>query len=408
MKNYKIVIVSSGQPCGNPRMVKEAVSLSKYGHQITVIYAPISIWGDNFDKELIFQNPQINWIRVGAHPKENPINYLLSRIRKKIWEQFYLIFGNIFESALKSIVLYSQDLYKESKKHNADLFIGHNLGALYAVVRTAEINSAKVCFDFEDFHRGEDLVQSLHYNKVKIIEDQFVNKLSFAYTASPLISKAYSQLYPNLLFETINNCFPLKYQSVNKSKIDFPIKLYWFSQFIGKNRGIEQIIEAIGLLKEFDLTLTLLGNLKEDEKEYFQNLINQFEIDHSKINFISPVSQKKIFEIASEHHIGFASEPGKDFNNNIALSNKIFTYLLAGNAIMFSNTEAQKHFFEENSNIGYLYSNGNSTELANLIKKYILSPELLNEHRMNSLNLSNKLNWEIESKKLVKLINCNI
>ena len=81
---------------------------------------------------------------------------------------------------------------------------------------------------------------------------------------------------------------------------------------------------------------------------------------------------------------------------------------MAGNAIMFSNTEAQKHFFEENSNIGSLYSNGNCTELANLIKKYILSPELLNEHSMNSFNLSNKLNWDIESKKLVKLINCNL
>ena len=389
-------------------MVKEAISLSKNDNQIVVIFSPISIWGDIFDKELIHQNPQINWIRVGAHPKENPINYLLVRIRKKFWEKFYLIFGNRFYSALKSSVLFSQDLAKETKKHKADLYIGHNLGAIYAVVKVARNNSAKACFDFEDFHRGEDQIESRHFKKIKIIEDQFVNQLNFAYTASHLISKAYSQLYPNLSFETINNCFPLQYQSTKKIEFETPIKLFWFSQFIGKKRGIEQIIEAIGLLKDYEVNLTLLGNINEVEKDYFKLIIKQNEIDESKIIFMDAVEEKRIFDIASEHHIGFASETGKDFNNNIALSNKIFTYLLAGNAILFSDTDAQRQFFESNSNIGFLYSQGNSKELANLIIKYILEPELLLNHRINSFNLSKNLNWDLESKKLLKLIKSSI
>jgi len=272
------------------------------------------------------------------------------------------------------------------------------------VVKVAQDNLAKACFDFEDFHRGEDQLESRHFKKIKIIEDQFVNQLNFAYTASHLITQTYSQLYPNLSFETINNCFPLKYQSTKKIEFETPIKLFWFSQFIGKKRGIEQIIEAIGLLKDYEVNLTLLGNINETDKDYFKSIIAQNEIAEPNIIFIDAVEEKKVFEIASEHHIGFASETGKDFNNNIALSNKIFTYLLAGNAILFSDTDAQRLFFKSNSNIGFLYSQGNSKELANFIMKYILEPELLINHRNNSFNASKNWNWENESRKLISLV----
>jgi hypothetical protein len=400
----RIVIVTSGQPAGNPRMTKEAIALQQAGYLVTVIFCPMSPWGDSFDNQLFKKYPKINWICVGAHPNENPIKYLFVRIRKKFWDKFYLIFGNRFHSALKSSVLFSQELFKETKKHKADLYIGHNLGAIYAVVKVAQDNLAKACFDFEDFHRGEDQLESRHFKKIKIIEDQFVNQLNFAYTASHLITQTYSQLYPNLSFETINNCFPLKYQSTKKIEFETPIKLFWFSQFIGKKRGIEQIIEAIGLLKDYEVNLTLLGNINETDKDYFKSIIAQNEIAEPNIIFIDAVEEKKVFEIASEHHIGFASETGKDFNNNIALSNKIFTYLLAGNAILFSDTDAQRLFFKSNSNIGFLYSQGNSKELANFIMKYILEPELLINHRNNSFNASKNWNWENESRKLISLV----
>ena len=97
------------------------------------------------------------------------------------------------------------------------------------------------------------------------------------------------------------------------------------------------MISAIGLIKDQKIELTLLGNISASNKLYFKKLIEKENI--KGVNFLPPVEEKKIFEIASEHHIGLASETGKDLNNNIALSNKIFTYLLAGNAILFSNTD---------------------------------------------------------------------
>jgi len=51
----KIVIVSSGQPSANPRIVKEAVAFSETGYQVKVIYCSLSPWADEFDKKLFSQ-----------------------------------------------------------------------------------------------------------------------------------------------------------------------------------------------------------------------------------------------------------------------------------------------------------------------------------------------------------------
>mgnify|MGYP000102825472 FL=1 len=397
MKLDKVVIITHGQICAQPRTVKQAISLSKK-YEVSVIYCPMSPWGDQFDNTIICKNPQIKWIRVGAHQIENPLKYFFLRLRRTIWQSYYRFFGSRFHSALKSFSLYSQDLLTEARKHEADIIIGHNLGSIRAVVETSKKYNALSCFDFEDYHRGEISKKNIEFQLIKKIEDTYVVFLDRCFSASPLIAKAYQSLYPKLNIITINNCFSVNYQAKIFNEDLSPLKIFWFSQHIGKKRGLEQMIRSIGLIKDQKIELTLLGNISALDKIYFEKLIEKNT--NGIVNFLPPVEEKKIFEIASEHHIGLASETGKDLNNNIALSNKIFTYLLAGNAILFSNTEAQEHFYNEHSNIGFLYSNGNDYELANLLRKYISQPELLREHRQNSIHLSSSLNWENESKKL--------
>lgn len=61
----KIVLVTSGQPSLNPRLVKEADALVEAGYEVTVIYQYWNEWGTDLDKVLL---PQKKWktIRVGG------------------------------------------------------------------------------------------------------------------------------------------------------------------------------------------------------------------------------------------------------------------------------------------------------------------------------------------------------
>jgi hypothetical protein len=71
--------------------------------------------------------------------------------------------------------------------------------------------------------------------------------------------------------------------------------------------------------------------------------------------------------------------------------------MLAGNALLMTDTKSQQYFFQENSNIGLLYKQENVTSLVNEIKNYLDSPAILENHRQTSLKLAKyKYNWEIE------------
>jgi hypothetical protein len=117
---------------------------------------------------------------------------------------------------------------------------------------------------------------------------------------------------------------------------------------------------------------------------------------------MSPVSEKKIVQIASEHHIGLASEYSHNVNRDLCLTNKIFTYLLAGNALVLSDTYAQKSFLNENPCIGLLYKQNSTEELTAVFKSYLSDSNLLQLHRQKSLNLAiSKCNWDVEQNQFL-------
>ena len=90
-------------------------------------------------------------------------------------------------------------------------------------------------------------------------------------------------------------------------------------------------------------------------------------------------------------------------NRNVCLTNKIFTYLLAGNAIIFSETDAQKQLNDEHL-LGMSFGNANVTALANAIAYYKDEKKLQVQKEHNLHLAATVFNWEVEGKKLLKVI----
>jgi hypothetical protein len=381
-------------------MVKEAITLSKTFFEVKVIYCPMSPWGDEFDQKVLNENPQILWINVGAHPIKNRFIYFFTRLRRKIWETVYALIGDFCNSALKSSVLYSQELAKEAMQHPADLYIGHNLGSIYAVIQAARKYNAKSSFDFEDFHRGEDFEESFHWNRTKLIEDKFVLKLNGATSASPLISKIYQKYYPKISFHTILNVFPFLDNKVFVNSSTERLLLFWFSQTIGKGRGLESFIKAAARVFP-QPRLTLLGNCSMDVKKEFSTLAEKQGFDLNLLYFKTVLPETELISEASKHHIGICSEDPITINRDICLTNKLFTYMLGKNALLLSKTMAQIEFSEKNNGIGSLYDLKDINEITKSIQLYQDDRELLNLHRSNAFQIAKeRLNWEKESEKL--------
>jgi glycosyltransferase involved in cell wall biosynthesis len=402
----RVILVTSGQPSANPRLVKEAVTLEKVGYKVTVIYVPISPWADRFDKLLFQQYPQINFIRVGFHPKQQRILYKWARLRRKANLLISNFLGDTFNNRDFSTILFGQELFEKAKELKADLYIAHNLGALPAAVKAARFHKAKVGFDAEDFHRGEFIKDSIDKKQTEFIENKYFPFVNYLSVASPLISKAYKQIFFELSPVVINNVFPLsKLQAlVTKSKTP-GLHLFWFSQTIGKTRGLECVIEAIGLIRDLSIHFTMLGNASYDMKKHILQIASKAGVKHETIHFLAPVPEDELFEIASKFDVGLASEVPYCLNREYCLTNKIFTYLIAGNALALSDTKAQKQFLEEHPNIGMIYKYDDPASLAVVLSLYAENRDVLASHQKNARDLAEKkLNWEMESKKLLEVV----
>lgn len=397
--------MTSAQPSASPRVVKEAKAFANAGYEVKVIYAPLSPWADEYDRRLFSQTTSIQWIKVGFHPMHQYWKYTYARLRRKIYEKFFGL-GMRKISSDYAIALFVQELYKATLRHPADLYIAHNLGALPAAAKAAQKNKAIVAFDAEDFHRGEDTQGGFHWQLASYLEEKYLPQVHWLSAASPLIEEAYKKIFPSLSSVTINNVFPIGYlQKKPITDTVTTLKLFWFSQSIGKKRGIEDVIRAMGILKNKNVRLTLLGNISSSSRQYFFQLMQECGVATCQVNFLDPVEEYKIVELAAEHHVGLALEVPYCLNRKLCLTNKIFLYLLAGNAIIFSETAAQKNIAQENVGIGRTYESGSAKQLAALLEFYQDHPYVLSQQRINAWNKAReKWNWENESKKLHDIV----
>jgi len=401
----KVVLITSGQPSLNPRLVKEADILANSGFDVTVLYAYWNNWGTTYDNDLL-SNKKWNAIRVGGDPMQKPFIYFISRIIHKISSFILQKTGRYKMFADISVARCSYFLIREAKKHKPDLYIAHNLGALPAAFKAAKKNGTAFGFDAEDFHRQEisNDTDSYHFKITCYLENKYLPYASYITASSPLIAEQYSTIY-NREVTTLLNVFP-KTNTVppvaNKQK---PLKLFWFSQTVGHSRGLELIIAAIGISPNLS-ELHLLGNVSLDYKKQLLLLAENNGVVADRIYFYEPIAPDAIFDLGAQFDIGLASELTICLNRDISLTNKIFTYVQSGLVIAASNTRAQTGFIHKYPNIGFVYNDAN--ELAEALDRYDLDRELLQKTKAESLMLGEtELNWECESKKFIKVIeNC--
>lgn len=402
-----IVIITTGQPSTNPRLVKEAISLKKSGFSVTVIYSFWDDWAELADEEILKSNQTISWIKVGGTKRKNYLLFLVTKIAQKTSSYLVNLFSN-------NVFIQAQTQYRSffpalsaAFKNKADLYIAHNIGALPVAALASKKNNSKFAFDFEDFYRGETNEEK-YLHRINLLENKFLQKTVYTTAASFLIGIAYKNKYNFLNPVVISNVFSKKFspQNITEYNKNSVLKLFWFSQTVGLNRGLQDIIQAINLVEDSVIELTILG--KADQQIILQ-LKNLLKKNQHKIIWHSNVNENELFYLATQFDVGLALEPSFSINNNIALSNKIFTYITVGLAVVVSNTQAQEQFIDENEGIGFKYNIGNFEQLSDILKLYINNPKLLNEHKKNALLLANtKYNWELEEQKLIQLINMHV
>jgi len=409
----RICIITPGNISYTPRVVKEADALTNAGFDVRVVFSQgNNLNATSYDNELLKNKEwRCSVLKWSKKELSEFINYYKTGIRHNLLKLFptitYKIPGIVENTEGR---IYSE-LVNLASSAKADLYIGHYPIGLAVAAYASKFWNSKYAYDSEDLH-SEEQPDNYEGNKqtkrIKIIEKKYLAGCEYISTVSEKVAERIVEIYNVPKPIVLHNVFQLLERSnLDKKRLDKRgdnLSLYWYSQVIGPDRGIEDLINAAGLIKE-NIQIHLRGNIDENYKKNLVNLARSYNV--SNILFFHPqVSSTELFSRCVEHDIGLALEQNVSKSRMLTITNKLFFYMLAGLAVLASNTPGQKILYDKYPNMGLIYEEGNTKELANKIRFFIKNPAKLKEYKRNSFNYAtNDLNWEKESHRLISKIN---
>jgi hypothetical protein len=287
------------------------------------------------------------------------------------------------------------------------LYIAHNLGALPAALAAAKRHRSPLGFDAEDFHSGQ-LAEGDRMRKVtEEAERALIPACSYVTAASPGIAAAYERLCGIRVAATVLNVFPLSDRPAHLRPTDpaAPLRLYWFSQTIGPGRGLEDAVGAIGRLRTTRIELHLRGRWQAGYESELRALAQQRGVAASQIVAHQPASPGEMVRCAAEYDVGLALEPPITQNNDILLSNKTFTYLLAGSAVAMTRTTGQAALLPRLGRAAIAYDVGSAESLAASLERWLNDRTALDEARKAAWALGEgTFNWERERTRFLDVV----
>lgn len=291
-----------------------------------------------------------------------------------------------------------------ASKTKGDLYIAHTAGGLFPAARAAKKHGKPFAFDAEDFHTGELPEGHSQNQQIRKLEKKYLPQAAYITAASPLIAQAYGRQYklPQKI-TAINNVFSLELQPVFRPhNSTSPLRLFWFSQTLGRDRGLQDVLQALAFLKDVPIEVGLLGLCSETDRSFFQSF---FPAPAHRLAFLPLRSEAELIQLSATYDIGLALERREPLNRDLCLTNKVFTYLLAGNAILASETQAQKDFMDTYPEVGCSYPIGDTQAVAQILRRYREQPEELESRRRAAWQLAREeLNWEKEQHKFLDLV----
>lgn len=398
-----VCIVTPAHLASNPRVVKEADALAEAGLRTHVVFAQTaSRTLREYDERLLRERAWSHTAVPLATRQDRPIRWLAEVVFQRISQRMPSRLWTVDGIAQRAESRIYRALAKAAAAIKADLYIGHYVGGLAAAAFAAERNESKLGFDAEDFHTGEggSAAQSA---RIDFLQRRYLPRCSYLSAASAGIGEALVATYGIPSPHTIHNTFPW----VDRESTDGTIRdrrgpalsLYWYSQVIGLDRGIQDAMKAMSIV-DAPTQLHLRGAIDDKTKRALESLARDCGISE-RVHFHPPVSPDELLSRAMEHDVGLALEQGTTLNRAICVTNKLFHFMLAGLAIAATSVPGQERIVRQTPGVGALYHPGDAAGLAQILERWAKSQEQLRLAKLASLDAARQCwNWENESARL--------
>lgn len=397
----RVCLVTPGSLASNPRLLKEASALHDADYEVTAVVCPQGGALGEFDDALMRQAP---WhVHRAAHSAMERYWAMVSRPLGRLMEGAGLDVPIATAAAAYGGLV--RTLRAAVAEIRADLYVAHYVAALPAAAAAADRHGALLGFDAEDFHSGEgaDTAQAaFRMRMVEQVERQTVSRCSHLTAASPLIAKAYAAKY-GVSPVTVLNVFPVDMAPREPGTESVgPLRAYWFSQTIGLDRGLQTFLQAMARTR-VEVTLDVRGDNRWGHGDKLMEMARELGIA-GRVRLLPMAPPAEMVRLAAAYDLGLSLETDVTENRRICLTNKIFTYLLAGVPVLMSDTPAQRLLAPELAAAGRVVSLAQPEAVAAAIDELAL-PARRAEAKATAWRLGReRYNWDVEKKGFLNSI----
>lgn len=398
----RICLVGATQLCRNPRLLREADTLSEAGHDVRVVTPSFTLAQDQTDQRHLtrrkWRHQKIDYMSVGLGGNARS---LFMRGRRRLAFALHERLGGQ-RLAEYSYTTALPELRRQASMESADWFIAHAHAALPAAAYAARRWNARLGFDCEDLLSERETDPA---DIVRLIETTYLAQCAYVSAPSQGIADKLQSQYSIQAPVVLYNVFPQSLAAGMLPPLERPasslLRLHWFSQTIGAGRGIEEAMEACGMLGA-GVELHLRGNPSEGYEAILRALASQHNVN---LKLHSQVDHDDLIKGMDQFDVGLALERSENVGAALTVSNKIGSYLLAGLAIAATDTPGQREILEQIPSAGFLYPSGKPKLLAEGLRRWIDDRDALRVSQQASWDAArNRFCWDVEKEEFLRAL----
>ena len=413
MRPLRFCLVSSNHIANNPRLVKEADALAAAGHAVRVVAANNHEALSRRDAGVMAGRAwRLERVDSGRRMPGGRWRWLRDTILQRVARTLALRGLRSARAEDRAVSRHVGALARAAAREPADVVIGHNLAALPAAARAAARLGARLGFDIEDLHTGELPDGPEHDPERRLrasVERRLLPRCELLTAASDGIADDIVRLYGVRRPEVVLNVFPRAERPAAPPAREASGRgagvrsLYWYSQVIGPDRGVEEALRALAKL-DLPVELHLRGELLPSYEGELRSLTDELGISE-RVHRWPPAPPGELVALAQHHDIGLALEQPVSRNRQVCVTNKLFTYLLAGLAVAATDTVGQRGILESVPDAGFLYPPGDVDALAAGLRRLLTAPGALERARSAARRAADeRYCWEVERERLVSYL----
>lgn len=387
----KILIITNGALCRNPRVLKEATTLGLAGHDVRVLnvrnHAPSVAIDAGLQRDAPFRVESLDGLARSA------------RLRGRLAREAVRRLGWQSPEALGPC----SALLRRARAANADLTIVHNEVA-HVIGTQLVADGRRVAADLEDWHSEDLLPADRAHRPLRLIRETEAFLLRHAVhttTTSHALAAALHQRHGGRRPHVITNSFPLQPCPVAHGPGETPA-FFWFSQTIGPGRGLESFLAAWSRTV-LPSRVVLLGDVRPEYRAALQQLLPADR--RAALAFLPPVTPAELPALIARHHVGLALEDAVIRNRDLTITNKILQYLNAGLALVASDTAGQREVLAHAPDAGVIVDAAQTDAFAAQLDALLRDQDALVLRQRAARSLAKAVYcWERETPRLLALV----